>query len=364
MKKSSLKSIFSLVLAVVMLASLGPFALASEKPMSDNEKMVASFWESMNDGEWADWIAFYPEKVQTSYAAFASVENIQEGIGVLAISHSEVLDVVKVANAYAPKAYPELQQYFEDEATYECYKVDVNLAVKTENDYFKNGRRSYLTIAVKDGDVWRIGALCMCPAELADPYGINLTATGVAYGLLSYIPEPATISVMDEKGVIHASETFDNFIFNTTCNEIGNMGFHINAIRAQVMAVKMCGWWAKAGGYRAALGCDIKNGDVAYKSFNGATSANQAIIRGAMTDTDGYYMVSSAETGGKLFFASFYAGGANDNGQGLGRLRQNGANYLATEQDYPWRRILHYYYDNSSYNNPNVGIVEVRWAQK
>ena len=38
------------------------------------------------------------------------------------------------------------------------------------------------------------------------------------------------------------------------------------AIKANVMAIKMCGWWAHAAGYRSAEGCDIKYGDVAYKS--------------------------------------------------------------------------------------------------
>ena len=66
-------------------------------------------------------------------------------------------------------------------------------------------------------------------------------------------------------------------------------------------------------------------------------------------------MVSS---GGKVFFASFWSGSYNDSGAGTGRLRQNGSDYLATELGYSWSEILHYYYDNSAYNNPNVGTVQ------
>ena len=38
-----------------------------------------------------------------------------------------------------------------------------------------------------------------------------------------------------------------------------------------------------------------------------------------------------------------------------------GAEYLATNSlyKYGWEKILHYYYDNSSFNNPSVGIVKI-----
>ena len=36
-----------------------------------------------------------------------------------------------------------------------------------------------------------------------------------------------------------------------------------------------------------------------------------------------------------------------------------GSNYLASTKSYTYTEILHYYYDNSSYNNPSVGIVKI-----
>lgn len=367
MKRKKMRCILSMVLMIAVLLSTSSLSFAAENIQSataipGNEEMVANFWESMNGGNWADWISYYPDQIQTEYLSFVSQENLLNNVGILTISHSEVISVARVANVYAPKMYPELQEYFERETTYECYKVDVVLDVKAENAYFLDGNNSFLTIAVKDETTWRIGAICKCPAELSDPYGISTTATGIGYGLISFISEPTTISVMDETGTIHTNESFSNFIFNVTCNEIGNEGFDDDAVKAQIIAIKMCGWWAKAGGYRAAYGCDIKHGDVAYKSYNAATAANQATIQNLVNYMDGFYMVSSAGTGEKLFFASFYAGGANSNGQGQGRLRQNGANYLATEYEYTWDQILHYYYDNSAYNNPNVGIVSIKYA--
>ena len=37
----------------------------------------------------------------------------------------------------------------------------------------------------------------------------------------------------------------------------------------------------------------------------------------------------------------------------------DGSNYLASTKSYTYTEILHYYYDNSSYNNPSVGIVKI-----
>lgn len=58
----------------------------------------------------------------------------------------------------------------------------------------------------------------------------------------------------------------------------------------------------------------------------------------------------------KNFFESF---SPTDHGKNSGRLRQNGSNYLASTKSYTYTEILHYYYDNSSYNNPSVGIVKI-----
>lgn len=56
---------------------------------------------------------------------------------------------------------------------------------------------------------------------------------------------------------------------------------------------------------------------------------------------------------------SYFAGSSNTDGKNSGRLRQNGSNYLASTKSYTYTEILHYYYDNSSYNNPSVGIVKI-----
>lgn len=231
--------------------------------------------------------------------------------------------------------------------------------VNEDNGYFSNGISSHLIILVKDNDGWHIGTMLGCPSELNDMTVLSNNILRKGYGFCNCGTEPSTIDVMDEKGTVHKNVSFEDFIINVTCNEIGNEGYNTNALKANIIAVKMCGWWAVEANYRETYGCDIKNGDVNYRSSLKTPDTNTQIVKNAVSDLDGWRMVSSSETGGKLFFASFFAGSANATGKGTGRLRQNGSNYLAESLKYDWKQILHYYYDNSSYNNPDVGTVQI-----
>jgi hypothetical protein len=157
--------------------------------------------------------------------------------------------------------------------------------------------------------------------------------------------------VRDRNGVIR-TVAFNNFVKNVTQNEIGNLGFDADAIKAQALAAKMCGWWAAEGHYRENYGADIMYGDVAYVSGANITQS----VNSACNSVSSYKMLSS---GGKLFYAAYVAGSQNSSGEHSGRLRQNGAQYLATHSNYTWKKILHYYYDDSSYNNPNTRTIRI-----
>lgn len=130
-----------------------------------------------------------------------------------------------------------------------------------------------------------------------------------------------------------------------------------DALKANAMAVKMAGWYFKLGGYYAPQGYDISFGWVAYKSHLETTEANTATVTNAVDEIEGYRLVTST---GKVFFTSYFAGNYNDTGYHSGRMRQNGSQYLASTYDYDWEDILHYYYDESSYNaDYSVGIVQI-----
>ncbi len=356
---SKLKKIMSTVLACVMMLSSVTGAMAVDASAETNETLVTNFFESIGDGNWVQWTEFFAPSIRGDYQSFVSdVGCLANNVGILTVKTADVISVEKVGNEYAPKVYPELMDFFADESLYECYKVDLQTTVKEGNGYFANGVSSHLVITVQENGVWYIGAFLGCPESLAGGSGVSARAARIGYGFCNLDGEVTSIKVMDEAGTVH-TVSLDDFTINVTCNEIGNMGYHSDALKANVIAVKMCGWWAKEASYREAYGCDIKNGDVNYRSSLLTTDANTRTVEDAVADMDGYIMVSSSATGGKLFFASFWSGSYNDSGAGVGRLRQNGSNYLATELGYSWTDILHYYYDNSAYNNPNVGTVQI-----
>ena len=146
---------------------------------------------------------------------------------------------------------------------------------------------------IREASGWKIGGICKCPRDLGSvPAGIMVSRQ--SYGFVSYQSQPSYIKVKDEKGAVK-NVAFSTYLKNVTYNEIGNMGYYDEAIKANVMAIKMCGWWAHAAGYRSAEGCDIKYGDVAYKS----SYQTKPAITNAINAVDGKKLVSS---GGQLFF--------------------------------------------------------------
>lgn len=358
------KKIISSILAIAMLASIGTTVFANESGvesvdynmLTDNQKLVYDYWDVINDGDWSEWADSYAPAVSNTYFDFATnTENQNNNLGILTVSSAKVVDIVRVDNYNAPR-YPELQSYYESESAYECYVAIVDLNVKENNGYFTDGQSKHLITLVNDGGNWGIGGMSGCPD--------NFFTRGNGRGFNDFIDEPSTILVKDETGYVNKSGvSFDSVVFNATCNEIGNKGYNAEAIKANVMAVKMCAWWAKAGEYRETEGCDIKYGDIAYKSKNDATATNQKTIQSAIDAVDGMYIVSDSKTGGKLFYTSYFAGTASDTGKATGQLRQNGSNYLATNASYKydWKKIIHYYFDNSKYNNDtSVGIVQIK----
>lgn len=318
----------------------------NEIDMDEKEAFVSDFVEST--GDWDTWSSYYADSVKGKYEDFVNnADNIDGHVGILTVSSAEAIDIQKVDNRYVP-VLPELVPYIEA-GDYQAYLVSMNMDVKENTEYFSDGINYKLVILVNDGGKWKVGAQVHAPEDI---YGKE--ARGIGYGLLTAGSTPATINVRDSGGTVHRNVNFTSFIKNVCQNEIGNMGYHAAAIKANAMAIKMAGWWAKTAQYRDTYGADIMYGDVAY--VPGTTS--NASVNSAVNAIADYRCVSSSATGSKLFFTSYFAGSNDNSGAGSGRLRQNGSNYLANS-GYGWREILHYYYDNSSYNNPNVGTVRI-----
>lgn len=342
--------------------------------LNENSKIVYDFIDSINSGNWDDWVSFYTPAVRNYYYNFVHTpNNIANNVGILTVNAANVVSIERIDNCYAPK-FNELSNFFETEDSYEVYLVGIDMKVNINTEYFCNGINYKLVVLVNNDGIWQVGGQSGAPIEvllksngmLVDEaitsYSIRVfegavVPFGTGYGLLAPTSVPKTIKVANASGTTVYKVNFTDFIKNVTQNEIGNLGFNSNAIKAQAMAAKMCGWWAKVAQYRDSVGADIQYGDVAY--VDGTTVKKS--VKDACNAISKYKMVSDDNSGNKLFYASYVAGQKDAAGKGKGRLRQNGAEYLATNSSYKygWEKILHYYYDNSSFNNPSVGIVKI-----
>lgn len=370
-----MKKIFSIILSLVIITAISLCNL--EQVNADNsdvnleyknnlnhQHIIENYVSSIDKGNWEKWLDCYSPSVKSIYTAFIEDENnYDKGLGVFGITSAKIGSIKKIDNAFAPKVY-ELAEYQENSTNYETYLIDLELTVKKDTDYFHNGENYKLIVLVNDSGQWNVGIFCGIPDNyqklLVQEKIIHkqkfddsnpISPLGISYGLLNPGTIPTNITVVDNTGNYY-NVSFSYFVKNVTQNEIGNLNFNSDAIKAQAMAAKITGWWCKVAHYRDAIQADIRFGDV---TFIYGVPINSKVVS-ACDYISNYHMFSSS---GKLFYAAYYNGSYGWGGQSSGKLRQNGANFLANKQGYSWRNILHYYYDNSSYNNPNVGTVQI-----
>jgi hypothetical protein len=372
-KRISLKA-FCVFAAIAMMLTTALPAFAQENIAEDgrddlggNETLITEFVESV--GDWEQWMSYYTPSAQEMYESFIGDEsNRDNNVGILTVNSASVVSIERINNIYAPKFF-ELAEFYESENDYETYLVGMDMSVNQETEYFYNGVNYKIIVLVNNEGTWEIGGHSGTPAEVlveSNGVGINeaiekfservhgtAATRGVGYGLLDPGTTPTSIKVY-YNGTVY-NPTFSTFVKNATSNEIGNMGYDAEAVKANVLAVKMCGWWCKVGQYRDSYGADIMYGDVAYVPNTTIASS----VTSAYNSVGSVRCVSSSGSGSKLFYTAYFAGDYDDDGEGSGELRQNGSDYLATEWGYDYDDILHFYYDDSDYNNPNVGTVRI-----
>lgn len=331
------------------------------------------YWTAVNDGDWVAWVAsFAPSAGYDAEELVSRPENYSNNIGILTVMEAEIVSATLIGDENAmQEAYKQLEDFFKSERTYACYRVEVRLTVNEENGYFSNGVNSFIMTLIKENGAWGVGAMSAdtMPEEASTlkidipPFPTNLPS-GSAGGF-GDVPGckavPSTVNVRDEKNVVHKNVPFDTYLTNVIFHEIGNV-FHDNAICAHIVQIKTFTWCFFVKKPYVAYGFDICCGHVSYMSQQPSSSVTQNITRCINTVRD-YYMASSTGTGSKLFYADFTGDPVPANGgQGGGEFFQNQAQVLASQQNYSWRQILRYFYDDShpgkGNSNPNVGKVQ------
>lgn len=352
------KKIDSVIATALLLFSLFSISAAAESSneASACEDIILEHFNAINSGDWLTWANCYTSEVKDAYLNFAANEQNQENnLGILTVNSVDVASVSHVSSSCAP-FYRELESYYGSDQ-FECYIVSMKIEVNEETEYFQSGDTQRLVILVKNNGQWKIGATCAYSTPLE---------RGTSYGFLSGdVDNPPDTITVDQFAGYNSSESitvsgspkkvaFDTFVTKTVLGEIGNCGYDEEAERAITISDRMFAWWCALGHYRDTFGCDIIGEfDVNYSPSTSITSfplTTRQNIRKSLHQ----YAISST--------GKFFAVGANNyskyNKEASGVVVQSGANALA-ESGYAYEEILHYYLDNSSYNNSDVGIIQI-----
>ena len=329
--------------------------LAEEEAVSElkgdpsQEAAVRAYWDAVDRNDWEAWVECYAPSVRQNHQALISdPQNHADGRGILAIKHAQIISMERVDDGFAPTFYKELADFYEKK-DFACYLVEINTTVDHANDFFSTGKSRHICIVVKQDDSWYMGAIYAYTNEYED------AMRGIKWGFIDFVTQPSTITMLPVgEGAKSRTVSFTEAVVNVTCNEIGAMGYKKDAVYANVMAVKMLCWWARAGHYHEDDGYDIGDPEATYMLPLATNDSETQVIRNAVSDLKAYYMVTSK---GKLFYADYHA--SESYGKGSGTLSQNGSNRLA-KNGYSWQEILHYYYDNSKANSESsVGIIKI-----
>lgn len=347
-----MKKLIGIMLAIAtVFCSFGVHTIADETTkdvQSEQLQAVRDYWNAVDYGDWAGWVECFAPSIREGHMQIATdPKYAEEKIGITAVSSAEVLEISPLSNEYASYFYKELHQYYEQEDAVACYKVVLNLVADESSDYFETGKCERVMILVKEDGHWYAGASYPFPQEDSELKSVH------GYGFANYIPEPATICVIkkDQRPEIM---DFNEYIFLGVCNEIGNYGHKTQAIYANVIAVKMLGWWAVSIKYRSEDGCDVRFGDVSLLTVNRASEANQKTIRSAVNAMDGIRICCIKNGKEKLFNCDINGGNNGLGYKASGRFWQKNANYLAKNKSYNWKQIMEYFFNNSNYNGANI----------
>lgn len=156
---------------------------------------------------------------------------------------------------------------------------------------------------------------------------------------------PSTIKVLYNGST--TSVNFKQYCYVVTTNEVGTDSYNQTARKAVALAIKNYGWNRTLVQKYSGYGYDVKSttADQVYNPSKTVTTN----VRNAVDSIWGYVMLSCDY---KLF-CGFHVASSSVNSYAKkngGILSQTEAATLA-QNGYSWQGILHYYYDNGTYNS-------------
>ncbi len=320
--------------------------------------IISEYIEKVNEQNYLALCDYVKEQMAEEYrCVFSNELNIENKCGIMAISNADVYDFCQIDDIN--DILYENVNYDSYNSSYFLVRLDITVKEGSSSDFVdginywgfvignENGKEKIIDIYLFDEE-----SCAMYFQPMTRGCDTPMSTTGDKWTMPSsikvYITSIGTIKTVD----------FKTYCLNVTACEIGNMGYDINAIRAQSIAVKNYAWRRimlpqkySTQGYHVQ---DSTN-DQVYNENIGQTTINN--VRYGVDSVWDYFMLDNDY---KLFPAFYLANVSN--GANGGIMSQNGANSLAN-QSYSFEQILHYYYDRVSgvsYVNTEVALGTIR----
>jgi hypothetical protein len=354
MKTKRIYRVLAVMIAfVIMFTANSASFVAAEETSSDEEQLIYDYFEAVDSGDWEIWANYYALDVRDSYIEFVeNTENHANNIGILTVNSAAVISITQVTDEAAPSGvYDELEEHFEDTSAYNCYKVVVDMSINEDNGYYLEGINEKIIILINENGEWKVGSTYNAPQSNPRLRGVG-QLVGFCAG--AYSTKPSIVRVKESSTYI-VSPTLSVYVRNTIQNEVGNLNYPSNALKALCVASQSHVWWFCLTKYWDAQGYDIRSYDGTV-NYHSGTTINSAITT-AYNSVSGYYIKAS----NGLHFSTPYNSKATANSQSSGQLYEDGAKTKAN-QGMTWQNILHYYFDNSTFNlqpGDSTGIVSV-----
>lgn len=349
-----------------------------------DESLILTYVEYVNTGNAVNIPTLYCSQEEKVLGAILSNEkNKEENIGIYNVNQINGYNLIELKN-YDDAINSDYKNVKEYLLNLECDVKESNQFFKSGDNYFRvligeeNFSRKILELSVvsetqlekiieSKTDVITEEKIIDYVAErnevINNLNGFEIKMVDENISLLAgadYTPKslasyafPSTIKILNTNDNVIYTRNFKNYCYVVCAGEFGcgtdgETYAHQEALKAFSLCVKNVSWYRCLYPYNVTGGYNITdNTQTQVYDWNIENSVTYSYPRHkiAMDSTWETMMFDCAK---KLFYASYRSGGYNGNeNTEMSVFYQNGANYLATELNYNYTEILHYYYDDA-----------------
>lgn len=376
-----MKKIISFALVLMLSFSLCASALADSSaassttnittapsPGSAMDSIISAYFSAINNKQYTEIANMSPSKDRDMMTAIYTNE-------INADNHVGLFNIASISLDKTRWDVSDMLTDYVDEAAYTEYTeaktglIAATVNYEEESFGLHNGQNYFCAVLVNEQQNWYVADLILVDKAYAQMIMSDVNMCGVDTPISSNILyTPTEIKVCRTKQYSGESASVLNTIvtvnFKEYCyiclqNEFGKNTYSSAAREAVAIAVKCFAFHRYLYNNSISKGYHITDSSASAQCYN-PTVTPTSKTQTAVDNTWNYFVLDARN---RIFPTFHSAGSSNNAGQYGGRLKQLGAEYLATNNSYTRDEILHYYYDNlgSNYYNSEVasGAVSV-----